>query len=182
MTCSRTFAVALAAGLTVVSPAVLSAQTRSPRVTVSVLTTREHVSIENGEGTIAGHGAAVSLRAARFVSLEGQVSKGYGEVIDRDRFAKAGVGVGFGVSLHTPLDRRVAGRLSLGLGMRRFDHVDLVTDERYTRDRGGPSIALGAPIVITPRLAIEPEARWLFTVADELFMSRSFGLKAGWRF
>jgi hypothetical protein len=124
----------------------------------------------------------VSLRAARFVSLEGQVSKGYGEVFDRDRFAKAGVGVGFGVSLHTPLDRRVAGRFSVGLGMRRYEHTDLVNDERYTRDRGGPSIALSAPIAITPRIALEPEARWLFTVGDELFMTRSLGLKAGWRF
>lgn len=159
-----------------------TAQVAEPRVTVSAATTREHVSIENGEGTIAGTGASVSLRVLRFVSLEGEVTAGSGEVIDVNRVAKARTGVGIGVSFHSPLDRRVAGRASIGLGTRRYEHHDLLTGDTRLKDRGGPYVSAGLPIALTRRVVIEPEARWLFTIADELFMVRSFGVKAGWRF
>ena len=226
MTCSRTFVTALAAGLTVVSPAVLAAQTRPPRVTVSVLTTREHVTVDNGEGTLAGTGASVSLRVARFVSVEGEVTKGNGEAFDsytgvfqtlaapsasieekerlglvmrRDRMWKAKTGVGLGVSLHTPLEHRVAGRLTLGLGMRTLELFDTLTvislpegwpESRSTgagtqvlsRDRGGPSIAVGMPIRITRSLRIEPELRLMSTVGDDNYAVRAFGFKTGWGF
>ena len=226
MTCSRTFATALAAGLTVVSPAVLAAQTRPPRVTVSVLSTREHVTVDNGEGTMAGTGVAVSLRVARFVSLDGEVTKGNGEAFDsytgvfqtlaapgssiqemerlglvmqRDRMWTAKTGLALGISLHSPLEHRVAGRLTLGLGMRRLEHFDSLTvvslpegwpesrstgagTQIYSRDRGGPSIAIGMPIRITRSLRIEPELRLMSTVGDENYVVRSFGIKTGWGF
>jgi hypothetical protein len=226
MTCSRTLAITLAAGLTVVSPAVLSAQTRASRVTVSVLTTREHVTVDNGEGTTAGAGAIVSLRMARFVSLQGEITAGSGEAFDsysgvfqtlaapsasveekerlglelrRDRMWKSGVGGGLGVAFHTPLDRRVAGRLSMGVGMRRLEHHDTFTviripaewpESRSTgagttvssRDRGGPWAGLGMPIRITQHLIIEPEVKVLITPADENYSVMSFGIRTGWAF
>ena len=226
MTCSRTLAIALAAALTVVSPAVLSAQTRAPRVTVSVLTTREHVTVDNGEGTMAGTGASVSLRVARFLSFEAEVTKGNGEAFDsysgvfetlappsasieekerlglvmrRDRMWKAGPGTQIGISLHTPLEHRVAGRLTVGLGMRRLEHFDTLTvlslppgwpDTRstgagtttYSRDRGGPVAAFSLPIRITRSLRIEPEVRLLATLADENYTVQSFAIKTGWGF
>lgn len=213
MTCSRTLAVALAALLTVVSPAVSAAQTRSPRVTVSVLTTREHVAIDNGEGTLAGTGAALSVRLTRFISVYGELTAGTGEALDsyegefiaggpilrRDRVWQAGVGSGFGVSFHTPIEQRVGARASIGLAGRALDLTDTLTvvqlpagwdgtrptgagTETSSRQHGGISIALGMPVHITRGLVIEPEVRWQQTLADEDYSVRSFAAKAGWRF
>ena len=213
MTCSRTFAVALAAGLTVVSPAVLSAQTRTPRVTVSVLTTREHVAIDHGDGTITGIGAGGAVRLTRFISVFGEITAGTGEVSDsyeadfvangpilrRDRVWKAGVGTGFGVAFHTPVDQRAGVSLSIGLSGRSFDLTDTFTVVSLPQgwpvasstgagtmassgQQGGLTVALGVPINVTRRVVIEPEIRGLRTLADEDFSEVSFGVKAGWRF
>jgi hypothetical protein len=117
----------------------------------------------------------------------------------RDRMWKAGTGGGIGISLHTPLEHRVAGRLSLGLAMRRLELADSLTlislppgwpESRSTGagatthflGRGGPSVALGLPVRLTRALHIEPEVRLTSTVGDDNYAAMSFGMKTGWAF
>src|SRR5688500_9558146 len=151
MTSNRPAASLSIAALIALAPAVASAQAREPRITLSALATREHVAIDNGEGTRGGTRAAARRRIARHISVHGELTAGSGEVCDsyegvftsiaphgsplseierlgvvmrRDRTWKAGVGSGFGVAFHTPASQRVGMSLSLGLGGRSLNLTD----------------------------------------------------------
>ena len=209
---SRLHTFAVTAVILATVPATAPAQTSDPRFTVGAVAVGEHTTIENGDGAVAATGISLSVRVTRFASVYGEVTAGWGEVVDsyegefspgavmrRDRTWEAGIGSGFGVSLHTPPSARAGVKLSIGAAGRSFDLTDTLSAVRRpeegpesratdavtthsSRQHGGATIALGVPINVTRRLVVEPEARWLQTFADEDFASLSFGVRAGWRF
>lgn len=135
-------------------PALAQAPARDPRLTVTAIAGREHVSIDGGGGGFTVGGAAVRLRILQFLSLDAEVTTGNGEATDsyegvfssiagpgasfeeferlgavlrRDRTWTPGTGFGFGVAFDTPSTYRTGLSATIGLAGREIKEVDTHT-------------------------------------------------------
>lgn len=154
MTLTRFVFTAAAASLSILCSQPAAAQTRDPRLTVSAIAGREHVDVAGAKGTLSIAGAAVRLRVARFISVQGDITAGSGEavrsyegvfetlgtqgdsieelerlgvVLRRDMVWTGGTGLGFGVAFHTPSTQRVGASATLGVSQRGLTLVDTKT-------------------------------------------------------
>jgi hypothetical protein len=122
-----------------------------------------------------------------------------GVVLRRDRTWTPGTGAALSLVVHTPPSQRVGLAASLGIAGRAMKLDDLKTlvsvpegwdAARSTgaggivtsRTHGGWQVGLAAPINLSRRVTIIPEARWTGAIADEDYASSTLGLRAGWRF